>query len=200
MNSYEGFSTEDLQHCRQDVYSGIKTRIYYVPANFISICSLPSEGGFEESMVIQEQFLRLREGLTWAYMDALIDENDFGLNIAGNSRRKKMETNLNVFILGVKAKIVGFIEQFQNTPMLFILSDSNDNNWLIGTLRNPALFSKADGTSGKKYEDNSGVSISISAKSALYRYAGVIDAGEDGGGDDDGTIRFGGFIDLTPTQ
>ena len=84
--------------------------------------------------------------------------------------------------------------------MLFMLSDSNDNNWLIGTLRNPALFSKADGTSGKKYEDNSGVSISISAKSALYRYAGVIDTGEDGGGDDDGTIRFGGFIDLTPTQ
>lgn len=195
MNSFEGITAENVERCAlEDISSGLQTRLYYAPASFFQNIILPTMGSFEEKMVISEGNIIFKNDLSWSFLDCLIDENEINTSISGAVGRKKQSCNFNIYILGLKAKILGFIEDHQNTPLVFMLPDANGNNWLVGHLRNRAKFEKADGNSGKKYEDNSGFNINISAKTSLYRYAGAI------GKINNNTVempRRGGFYDIT---
>ena len=54
--------------------------------------------------------------------------------------------------------------------MIFVVVDAVGNNWVIGNLRNRAFMDNADVSTQKKYEDNSGAVVKISANSAIFYF------------------------------
>lgn len=189
MNSFEGITIEDLKYSVQDVYSGVKTRLYYAPTSYFSKITLPNTGSFEELSVVLEDDLVFRTDKGWSVIDCLIDENEINTSLAGSIRKMKLTSDLKIFLLGLKSHIIGFISEHKDTSFVFMIIDSNGQSWLIGNLRNPAKIEAATGSTGKNYEDNSGFSINISSKSMLYRYGGEIQRNESSG-------RLG-FYDIT---
>ena len=79
----------------------------------------------------------------------------------------------------------------KNEDLVFLISLSDGTSILLGNLRNRANFSTSETTTGKKYEDNSGVSASLISNSPIYFISEkFIPPSEDS---NDGY----GFIDLT---
>jgi len=171
MNSFEGINVEDLIHCPQDNFaSGIKTKIYYAPASYFEKIDLPTLKNTYENLVSIAKFGIEFRGGGWNFIDVLIGENELKQLLTGSLQRKKSKTELEFFILGFKTKILGLIELHKNTPMIFVVVDAVGNNWVIGNLRNRAFMENADVSTQKKYEDNSGVIMKITANSAILYF------------------------------
>ncbi len=171
MNSFEGVNIEDLKHCPQDNFaSGIKTKIYYAPASYFSKIDLPTlQNTYEDFVSIAKDGMEFRGG-GWNSIDVLIDENELKQSLSGPLQRKKSKTELEFFILGFKAKVLGLIEAHKNTPMIFVIVDAVGNNWVIGNLRNRSFMESADVTTSKKYEDNSGGAVKVTCNAPIFYF------------------------------
>lgn len=175
MQPFEDVFIENLENCSVvQASSGIQVKVLYAPADFFYGIVTPEGESFIEKATIPDGDLEFKEGKAWSWFNCLIDENELKTFLTGATYRKKFKTQLDVFLLGFHAQAIGFLEVVSNTPMVFAVTDSNGNTWIIGTKRNPASIDKADGSSGKSYSDNSGFSASISANTILYQYAGDI--------------------------
>ena len=58
--------------------------------------------------------------------------------------------------------------------MIFVVPDAQGTLWVIGTKINPAYMDTAEATTGKKAEDDSGITLKIITNSKPYKYAGTI--------------------------
>lgn len=201
MNSFEGTNIEDISQCgSNDFGSGLQTRLYYAPSDFFKRLDLPaSTQNYQEKLLISTDFIEFQnEDCGWAYIDILIDENEVKSSLTGALQRKKSKTALEIFILGLRSRILGFLEIHANTPLVFCIPSSDDNSFLIGNLKNRAFIDQANGTSGKKYDDNSGVASSITCNSPVYFFDTnlIIETHDSEPGTATGG-GSGGFIDLT---
>ena len=193
MNSFNGVSIEDVSYCPADNYAaGLKATLYYAPASFFKNIELPSgDLDFQNYLRISISAIEFKYTTNWSYIDILIDENELKANINGQTKRKKTKSQLDIFILGFIPKVLGFIEKMKNEDLVFLISLSDGTSILLGNLRNRANFSTSETTTGKKYEDNSGVSASLISNSPIYFISEkFIPPSEDS---NDGY----GFIDLT---
>lgn len=200
MNSFEDFFIEDITACEtNDLGSGLRTRLYYAPSTFFKRIDQPSPAGnYQERLLISPDFIEFQnEDCGWAFIDILIDENELKTSIAGSSQKKRSKTNLEIFILGLRSRVLGFIETHMNTPLIFCIPSSDDNSMLIGTLKNRAFLDQANGTSGRKYEDNAGLAATIICNSPLYFFDENLIIEPSGSEPGVITGSGGGFIDLT---
>ncbi|WP_312750563.1 hypothetical protein [Epilithonimonas hominis] len=170
METFGGITIDDLHYYPyQDYGAGIRTQLLYAPAEFFDKIVLPEiKNEFEQSLIIIEDNFKFKESLNWATIDILIDENELKTTIEGGAQQKKTRSELNFYVLGFRKKILGFLENLKNVPMVFGIKDSEGTIWILGNLRNRAFIESAEATTGKKYEENSGVSVKVSAKSAIY--------------------------------
>ena len=167
MGTFDGL--ENLIYCPYEDYnSGISTRLFFAPASWFAKINLPTLSNYQDSVTIQQGGVVFKKG-AWGSVDVLIDENELKNYLDGNQQRKKNRSELNVYVLGFKAGILGFLEIYKNTPMVFGVIDSNGINWLIGNLRNRAFIDTGDVATGQKYEDNAGGAIKISCKAGVLR-------------------------------
>jgi len=184
MQPFEDLFVENLETCPTDgVASGLQVKVYYAPESFFHGIVIPSANTFEDVATIAEGDMEFIEGKAWSWFNALIDENELKTMLSGPTLRKKFRTQLDVFLLGLTPKVIGFLETIANEPLVFGVTDANGQIWIVGNKRNAATIDKADGTSGKLYTDNSGFSATISANTILYRYAGDINNFNVTGGD-----------------
>ena len=202
MNSFNGLVIEDLTNCgTNDFGSGLQTRLYYAPASFFKRINLPSPSeDFQNVLLLENSFIEFQnENCGWAFVDLLIDENEVKSSIVGNNQRKKNKTSLDVFILGLRSRVLGFLYKMQNEPMVFCIPTSDNISILIGNLRNRAFIEQANGTSGKQYEENSGIAASISCNSVMYFFRENLNIQPIDPSDPNiPTIgKRGGFIDVT---
>lgn len=175
MNSFDDLILENLSICEDaGTFSGIRTRIYYAPEYFFHGIVLPDSQDFAASLTIPVGDIEMKEGKAWFYFDCLIDENEMKVLTSGSGLRKKLKSQLNLFLLGFVPKVLGFIHTLGNVPMVFAVDDHNGRTWILGNRRNQAIIEKAEGGTGKTYTDNAGVSASISANTPIYLYAGSI--------------------------
>ena len=166
---FEGVIIEDLLYCSEGNAAGISTQLLYAPADFFEDIKLPAEtGDFEQVLIVNDDDIKFKQNYKWSTIDILIDENELKTAIEGALRRKKSKAEINFFITGLRTKVLGFVEKTMNVPMIFGVLDPSGKVWLFGNLRNRAFIDSADGTSGKKYEDNAGLSIKVGVKSAIY--------------------------------
>lgn len=167
---------ESLDSCPNDeTAGGVTTRLFYAPTAFFERVDVPTPtGDYATRITIPADNLAFKADQGWKGIDILIDEGELKNTLVGNRGNKKSKAELEFFIPGFKKEVVGFTDTFKNVPMVFAVKDANGIIWIVGTKLNGAFVETADGTTGKKFEDNSGVSCKISANSKLYVYAGDV--------------------------
>jgi len=150
--------------------SGVKCKLFYAPEEFFFTTPLPKPSESLESEIIITSEILLRNDKKLSYIDILIDENELKNILSGNAGRRKLRTNLNIYILGFTPSVLGFIERGRNIPFVFFIQDASGQNWQIGHNRNRAFLETAEAGTGKKYEDISGAAIGINCNSPVYLY------------------------------
>lgn len=175
-NCFDGIAHESLDSCPNDeIAGGTSTRLFYAPVEFFTKVTLPAgTGTYAERITIVNDGIAFKDGKGWKGIDVMVDENELKSVLAGNRGNKKSKAEMDFFIPGFSAKNVGFMDLYKNCPMVFAVFDANGTIWILGTLLNPAYLESGDGTTGKKFDDNSGFTVKISANAKLYKYAGNI--------------------------
>lgn len=175
-NCFENVPHEALDFCPNDENAaGIATRLLYIPTEFLEKLDIPTPtGDFATRVTIPEANLVIKSTKSFKGIDVLVDENELKNMLVGNKGNTKAKSELECFVPGMRPEVVGFIDTYKNVPMVCAIPDANGTIWLLGTKMNPAFFESADGTTGKKYEDNAGVTVKISANSRLHKYGGAI--------------------------
>lgn len=177
MKTFEGVSIEDIIHCPDTEYSaGISAKLLYAPASFFRVVELPNEedADYESILKIPTDGIEFNKGCGWGQIEVLIDENELRTTLDGALQRKKTKSSLDFYVRGFVSKNLGFIQKHKNTPFVFGII-TPEHQFLLGNLRNRAFFESAELSSGKKYEDNAGLSVKISANTPLYHFEGSFD-------------------------
>ena len=128
-------------------------------------------------VTIEADKLALKTGKTWKGIDLQLDEAELKQTLVGNTGNKKVKTEFEAKISGLRDEVLGWLAYYKNTPMVVVVADNAGNLWVIGTKTNGAFVESGDATSGKKVEDDSGLTLKLTANSKLYRYAGTITEG-----------------------
>lgn len=175
-NCFENIPHESLDFCpNEEIAGGISTRVFYIPTEFLTKLEAPAAtGDYEARITIPNTNLTIANGKGWKGVDVLVDEGELKSTLVGNRGNKKSKGEAEMFIPGFRPKVIGFLDTYKNVPMVWAFPDANGVFWLLGTKLNPAYIESAEGTTGKKYEDNSGVPVKLSANSRLYRFTGEI--------------------------
>jgi len=175
-NCFDGVPHENIDFCPNDeIASGISVRAQYIPVEFVETFKLPPKTGtYAQQITVAAAGIVLKKEKGWKGIDLLVDENELKTTFVGNRGNKKEQLEFDAFIPGFRPKVLGFLRKYKNAPLLFNIQDNEARNWLIGTKLTPAYFDSSEATTGKKYEDNSGVTIKIMANTGLYLYAGEV--------------------------
>lgn len=175
-NCFDNTPHESLDCCpNEEISAGVSTRLFYAPAEFVEKCVLPeASGNYENRLTITDGNLTLKTDKAWKGIDIQMDEGELKNTLVGNIGNKKAKAELEIKIPGFRPKAVGFVDTYKNVPMVLVVIDSSGVFWVLGTKINPAYMESADGTTGKKAEDDSGISVKITANTKLYKYAGSI--------------------------
>ncbi len=176
--SFDNVSTENLNYCpNKDMVGGTAIDFYYAPASYFATFVKPvvtSSTGYEARITVLANSLTFKADKGWKKITMLVDENELKNTLVGNRGNKKPKVEFDSYIPNFIARNLGFIDAHMNTPMVWCVPDSTGKKWLVGTPDAPAIFDKGDGTTGKKYEDNSGVGVTVSANTKLYIYLGEV--------------------------
>lgn len=176
-NCFDTTPHENLEHCpNEEITSGIATKLFYVPIDFIKTMTLPAQdaANYEDRVKIANGGIVLKTGKSWKSIDILIDEGELKSTLMGNVGNKKSKGELEFLIPGFRTKVLGFVDTYKNTPCLYAVRDQNGKFFILGNQYVGAYIDSAEGTTGKKIEDNSGVSAKISANTKVYSYEGEI--------------------------
>lgn len=175
-NCFDNAPHEALDFCpNEEVPGGVSTRLFYAPAEFFDKFVQPAQtGDYATRITIPAANIALKTGKGWKGIDVMVDENELKSALVGNRGNKKAKAELELYIPGFRDKSVGFVDVYKNVPTIYAVVDANGVAWIVGTKLNPAFIESADGTTGKKYEDNSGIAVKISANTKLFKYAGSI--------------------------
>ena len=173
---FDNVPHESLDACPNDeVSGGISTRILYAPKAFVDKCVLPANTGeLGKANTIEDGNLTLIASKAFKGIDAQIDEGELKITLVGNAGNKKAKTELEFKIARFSDVTLDFISRYKNVPMIFVVPDAQGTLWVIGTKINPAYMDTAEATTGKKAEDDSGITLKIITNSKLYKYAGTI--------------------------
>lgn len=175
-NCFQNTPHESVDYCpNEEISAGISTRMFYAPAEFLEKCVLPeATGAYDTRITITDGNLTLKSEKNWKGIDIQMDEGELKTTMVGNIGNKKPKVELELKIPAFRTKVLGFVDTFKNVPMVVVVVDASGVFWVVGTKVNPAYMETADGTTGKKAEDDSGVTVKITANSKLYKYAGTI--------------------------
>lgn len=164
MNSFEGFTIEDLCNLEDEVFGGLQAKLYYAPASFFANIYIA-----RKTLEIFPDDIEFKNSdLSWGVLDILIDENELKTSLVGGLQRKKSKSNLEIFILGLRLKVQNFIEQLKNEPLIFYISSTSGDGHLMGNLKNRAFIEQANSSSARRFEENAGCAASLTANAPLY--------------------------------
>lgn len=171
--SFDNVVTQNLNYCpNKDTVGGVKMVVYYIPMAQATITypTVTANSTYAERITIPANGITEAEGKGFKKIVILKDEGELKPTLVGADGNKKMKTDFDCLIPDFVVDNIGFVDTHKNTPLLLAIPDSTGKLWVVPD----AMFSKADGTTGKKYEDNSGVSGTFSANSKPYLYQGTI--------------------------
>lgn len=170
MGCYDSTPHENLENCpNEDITAGLSTKLYYIPTEFVKTFTKPTVGAtLAGNMKIPAAGIVLKDNKYWKVIDIQLDENELKMNLTRNRGNKKSKTELDFMIPGFKANGLGFVETYKNTPCLYAIKDAEGKLFVIGNKDIGGFIDTADATTGKKIEDNSGISVKIIANCKLY--------------------------------
>ncbi len=177
-NCFEETYTENLNYCpNTDLVAGVSVDFYYTPVAFVETFVKPvvtAASTYAERITLPANSITFKAGKGWKKATMLVEEGELKPTIVGNKGNKKSKTDFDSYIPNFIAANIGFVDTHRNTPMIWAIPDSTGKKWVVGNPDTPAFFDKADSTTGKKLEDNSGTAITVTANTKPYVYAGEI--------------------------
>ena len=173
---FDSIPHENLEHCPNDeITSGIATKLYYVPVDFIKSMAKPTiSTTYASRVTIAAGGIVLNSGKAWKSIDIQMDEGELKPTLTGNVGNKKTKTELEFLIPGLRTEVLGWIDAYKNAPCVFAVKDANGKLFVIGNKDLGARIDSAEGTTGKKIDDNSGVTVKLVANAKTCVYEGEI--------------------------
>ena len=175
---FENQHVENMGYCpNDDTVGGTAVDFFGIPAAHVETFTKPTltaTSKYGERLTIAANGIVPKATKGWKKVTMMVDESEIKPMLVGNKGNKKQKIDFDAYIPNLIARNVGFVDANKNTPMIWAIPDSTGEIWIVGTPTAPAFFDKADGTSGKKYEDNSGIAITVTANTKPYVYAGEI--------------------------
>lgn len=175
-NCFDNAYVETVNHCPNDeTVGGTAVDLFYIPAAHLETYTKPTvtdTSTFAERMTLAALTPKTLKG--FKRLSIMVDENELSNLFVGNKGNKKPKVELDCMLPNFKKENIGFTVVHKNTPMVYALKDSAGQIWVIGEIDAPAYFETADAKSGKKYEDNSGITMKISANCQLWAFDGAI--------------------------
>lgn len=173
---FSDINVETVNHCPNDeTVGGVSVDLFYIPATQIATYTKPvltNTSSYADRMTLTA--LTPATGKGFKRISVTVDENELSATLVGNKGNKKPKVELDVLIPNFKKQNIGFVDTHKNTPMVYAVKDSTGQFWVIGTPDAPAFFETADAKTGKKYEDNSGITGKISANTKIWAFDGAI--------------------------
>lgn len=173
--SFEDIHLENLGYCpNEETVGGVKTEVAYMPMAQLETFTKPTvtnESTYTERLTIPEAGLVPKTGKGFKVIEMMVDENELKNALVGNKGNKKPQASFDALIPNFTPKNLGFIDTHKNTPLLLVITDSTGRKWVMPD----SYINTAEGTSGKAYEDNSGITITVTANSKIYTYDGEIE-------------------------
>jgi len=158
-----------------EINSGIATKLYYVPVDFIKSMAKPTiSTTYASRVTIAAGGIVLNSGKAWKSIDIQMDEGELKPTLTGNVGNKKTKTELEFLIPGLRTEVLGWIDAYKNAPCVFAVKDANGKLFVIGNKDLGARIDSAEGTTGKKIDDNSGVTVKLVANAKTCVYEGEI--------------------------
>ena len=173
---------EDMDHCANDeLASGIsETQIFYAPAAHVDV--------FPELAALGDATKPLADYATISSDITFLTGNGFNvLHIqaetgevtdepVGNKGNKKIKSAFSFFLPNTHARNLGFVRQFKNVGMVFVIKEKSKRLRLLGSKDIPAYISEGSGTTGKGSEDDSGfeLTVDVTTSSPAPVYTGVV--------------------------
>lgn len=170
--SFADVHTENVAYCpNEEQVGGIKAKAWYIPMAQLETITKPtvtSDTTFEESIILSA--LTPATGKGFKRYDLIVDENELKSALVGSKGNLKDQGQLDAMLPGLKKKNLGFIKRMKNVPTCWIVEDSTGQKWVILD----GYMTKADTTSAKKYDENSGTAINILGNGPLWAFDGSI--------------------------
>lgn len=173
---FDNIPHENLEHCPNDeINGGLATTLYHVPVVHVKSFAAPTINNTYESRVkVGTGGIVLVTGKSWKKIDIQKDMNELKSILSGNVGNKKSKAELEFLIPGLKAKGLGFVDAYKNVPSIYAVKDGNGKFIVIGTKDYGAYIDTADGTTGKNFDDDSGITCKIVANHKPLIYEGEI--------------------------
>jgi hypothetical protein len=172
-NCFDNIPLEDLTQCVNDelVAGTSETEVYAAIAEHIdTFPSLPALGGDPETTTL-ESLAKLSADITFTgtkgffKLQAQTETGEVKDELVGNKGNKKVKSMYDFFLPTTSERNIGFIRQFKNVGMVFIVTEKTGRKRVVGSKLNPVYMDETSGTTGKGPEDDNGWQISVSATS-----------------------------------
>lgn len=164
---------------------GIKPKVYFgYHADVAAFPTKPVSPQTLETASVLTGDLVMKAGKKMFEMYLTDDTGEFKIEVVGETDGKSYVEHLTLFHPGMQKKILGFINAAKNESLVFIVSDSEGQMYLMGDKLRPAVFaSSPDGIgTGKESASRKGVSMEFTYKTAsVYVYAGSVQLTETSG-------------------
>lgn len=105
------------------------------------------------------------------------DTGEFNIESVGEVDGKSFVCHLNFFTPGLQTKILGFINAAKNDNLVFIVTDAEGQQYLMGDAMRPAVFQGSpDGSgTGKETAARKGMSCEFTYKTGnVHVYTGTV--------------------------
>lgn len=170
--SFETVRTENLTYCpNKDNVGGVKAKCWHIPMAQLATVTKPVVGvdtPYAESITLTA--LTPETGKGFKRIDLVIDENELKSNLVGAKGNMKDQAQFDGLIPNFVKSNIGFIKRHKNTPMCWVIEDSTGQKWVVLE----SYMTKADATTAKKYDENSGTAFNVIANDSLWAYDGEI--------------------------
>lgn len=181
MGAFDNLPLEDIgQAVNVETAAGVKESAVYaaVATHIDSFPTLPESG----TVATLDAFGTLSTDITFPAgkgfikLDTQAETGEVKDDLVGNVGNRKIKSMFDFFLANTSARNIGFINEYANAPLVFLVQEKTGRFRCIGSKELPAYFDSAAGTSGKGPEDDNGWQCSIyqTSKNAAPVYTGNI--------------------------
>lgn len=170
-NCFDDVPLEDLTLCVNDeIAAGTsETEVYAAVSEHID--NFPSLPALGTSATPLENLAKITADITFTgtkgffKLQAQTETGEVKDELVGNKGNKKVKSMYDFFLTGTSPRNSGFIRQYKNMPMIFVVKEKTGRLRVIGSKDIPVYMDEGAGTTGKGPEDDSGWQLSVSATS-----------------------------------
>ena len=167
-NVFAHYVQDDVDFCDvEDVIGGIQpSEIYFCHIKHIDILRTPLAKSTNNYAGTILNKIICKENTGFSRMKSLVESAE----LTSEYQNTKDSSDLELFLLGTRAELIGVSRKFRHQPFIIIVKDENNKQFVIGTLASPAYLRSFEITTGKKFDDNSGGSLKFRSNTIFFEY------------------------------